>query len=59
MIKSKSGALFIDERDKESWEKLETDIITNNKEFKIFTSNQWTWLNNRVPSIINKARKQI
>lgn len=58
-LKSKSGAVFVNEEDLKRWQELEAEIILNDKEFKIFTSAQWSWLNKKVVPLLNKARKGV
>lgn len=58
-LKSKSGAVFVNEKDLKRWEELEAEIILNDKEFNIFNSAQWSWLNKKVVPLLNKARKGI
>ncbi len=55
--KTKSGAVFVDPLDAERWEDLETAILVDDSEFKIFTERQWKFLNTKIPPIINRARK--
>lgn len=58
-MESKSGAVFVNEKDMERWEELEAEIIMNDKQFRIFTAPQWDFLLRKVVPLINKARKQL
>lgn len=58
-LKSSSGAVFVNQQDLKRWEDLESEIILNDKEFGLFTGEQWRWLNNKIVPLINKARKNL
>ena len=58
-LRSGSGAVFVNELDLKRWEEVESSIILNEKEFGVFTGEQWRWLNNKIVPLINKARKNL